>query len=123
MPGPGRPAGRSRIGRPGDARSSARPSEAGLQETQLERTLGWCALELGETAAARAHFEASLGIARGLSASFEVATTLRSRQALLDPDDPLVAAEATESGTILAGLGVVDVPLPRSAEGPAPLRS
>ena len=100
-----------------------RSSEAGLQEAQLERTLGWCALELGDPEAARAHLDASLSVARGLSASFEVATTLRSRQVLFDSGDPLAAAEAAEAETILSGLGVIAVPLPRSAERFAPPRS
>ena len=111
-------------GRPAEAESVAREtldrvrlSDAGLQETQLERTLGWCALELGETEAARAHLEASLGIARGLGASFEVATTLRSRQILLAPDDVQAVEEAHEAATILAGLGAIAVPLPEAVAG------
>ncbi len=117
-------------GRPAEAEVVAREtldrvrtSEAGLQEAQLERTLGWCVLELGDSEAARAHLDVSLGVARGLSASFEVATTLRSRQALFDPGDPLGATEAAEAETILSGLGVIAVPLPRSAEGLGPLSS
>ena len=76
-------------GRPAEAETVAsetldrvRTSAAGLQEAQLERTLGWCALELGDTEAARAHLDASLRVARGLRRE------LRGRHDLAVETDP-----------------------------------
>ncbi len=114
-------------GRPAEAAAVAREtlervrraSEASILEPQLERTLGWCALEAGNRDAAGAHLEASLRVARGIGASFEVATTLRSRQILLAPGAVQAVAEAVEAATILAGLGVSAVPLPSALAGSA----
>ena len=97
-----------------------RVSETGIPEAQLERTLGWCAVELDDREAARAHLDASLRVARGLGASFEVATTLRSRQILLAPGAVEAVEEAREAASILAGLGVIAVPLPAAVAGSAP---
>jgi class 3 adenylate cyclase/tetratricopeptide (TPR) repeat protein len=113
-------------GRPVEAEAVARETlervrraaDTSILECQLERVAGWSAIGLGDPQAARAHLEASLRIARALGASFEVATTLRSFQLLNAPGDFRTEAEAD---TILAGLGVIVVPLPPDAAGTAGL--
>jgi Tfp pilus assembly protein PilF len=81
-------------------------------EAQLERTLGWCALQRGAAEAAAAHLEASLLAARALKAEFEVALTLRAL-AKIPQDMAARVQEEQEAATILAGLGVLTVAEPR----------
>ncbi len=116
-------------GRPDDAEAVAvetlsrvrHEAETSVLEVQLERTLGWCALQRGDPDAARSHLEASLGVGRALKADFEVALTLRASLAIPAAvgagNDPRVLAE-DEAVAILARLGVVDV-----AEPPLPVAS
>ena len=84
-------------------------------EAQLERTLGWCALQRGDAEAATAHLEASLVAARALTAVFEVALTLRAWLAIPAPSAHGRDQARQEAATILAGLGVLTV-----AEPPLP---
>lgn len=86
-----------------------REAETSVLESQLERTLGWCALLRGDPEAAGAHLEASLLAARALKADFEVALTLRARLAI--PGDAM-AGLGREADAILAGLGVIAVAEP-----------
>ena len=99
-------------------------AETSVLEAQLERTLGWCALQLGDPEAAHAHLEASLRAARELNADFELALTLRAwlaipaRVAAGSGDgagDAKRALAEREAASILAGLGVIAV-----AEPPLP---
>ncbi|HEV8404112.1 MAG TPA: AAA family ATPase [Candidatus Limnocylindrales bacterium] len=100
-----------------------RETATSVLEAQLERTLGWCALQRGDPEAARAHLEASLLAARALEAGFEVALTLRAQLAVpgavgVGSGDGAGAAARLqaehEAATILAGLGVLTVAEPRA---------
>ncbi|HEY7936864.1 MAG TPA: AAA family ATPase [Candidatus Limnocylindrales bacterium] len=79
---------------------------------QLERTLGWAALQLGEPERARGHFDASLAEARSITAQFEVALTLRACRSLPGVDPAGRIAMTAEADSILARLGVVAVAEP-----------
>ena len=88
---------------------------------QLERTLGWAALQQGDPGAAQQHLDAALDEARELGAAFEVALTQRARLALSDLDEHERAAARTEADAVLERLGVVAVPgVPHRADGKVP---
>lgn len=89
-----------------------REAETSVLEVQLERTLGWCALQRGDPTAALTHLETSLRVARSLAAGFEVALTLRASLALPGRDEAARARDAGEAEAILTGLGVIAVPQP-----------
>ena len=100
-------------------------AQASVLETQLERTLGWCALLRRDPDAARGHLEVSLRVGRALNAGFEVAQTLRARLALPatggpDRADDLARRErdGREAAAILAGLGVLTLAEPVESRGP-----
>ena len=82
-------------------------------EAQLERTLGWCALQRGDEEAARVHLDASVLAARALKAEFEVALTLRAWIAIRSVPAKERVQAAQEAASILAGLGVSTVAEPR----------
>jgi hypothetical protein len=65
--------------------------------------VGMAHVQLGEPAAAREAFDASIEIARGADAPFELAQTLRERAFLLDDAD-----DAREAAEIFERLGVLD---------------
>ncbi|MGH2464110.1 MAG: ATP-binding protein, partial [Candidatus Limnocylindrales bacterium] len=96
-----------------------REASASVLGAQLERTLGWAALQLRDPQRARAHFESSLAESRGLDAQFEIALTLRALAALAGGDDARRNPAGAESETILARLGVVAVADPPAASGAA----
>jgi tetratricopeptide (TPR) repeat protein len=92
-----------------------RETATSVLEAQLERSLGWCALQRGDPDAARTHLEASLVAARALHAEFEVALTLRAGLAI-SPSELLGSdggsAAEREAASILARLGVLTVAEP-----------
>jgi hypothetical protein len=87
-----------------------RQAETSILGAQLERTLGYASLQLGEEATAAGHFDASLRQARALDASFEIALTLQATLALPGRDQAARARDEAEAAARLERLGVVTVP-------------
>ena len=77
---------------------------------QLERILGWAALQHGQPDAAVRHLGAALDEARTLGTAFEVALTQDARSHLEVLDESERAAAAEEAKSLLSALGVVAVP-------------
>jgi class 3 adenylate cyclase/tetratricopeptide (TPR) repeat protein len=111
-------------GRADEAEVSARDAlvrvraeaETSILEAQLERTLGWCELLRTKPDAAAKHLEASLGVARALRGTFEVALTQRAMLQLPGLAGIERRAMEREAGSALQGLGVIAVAEPKLPE-------
>ncbi len=100
-----------------------RSGEDGQLAAPLERTLGWCHLDRGETSTAAQRFAASLEAARRAESPFDIALTRHAQLAL--PSGALGAQErevaADEARRLLDGLGVTAVVEPEhGSTGPVP---
>ena len=86
----------------------ANPPDAPL----LQRVRGYALLQLGDTSAAQAAFDASLASGRARDADYEVALTLVAllQLARIAGDDERITALDRESSALLERLGVCSLP-------------